>query len=740
MARRSKKTTLNAQLSPVANTVTSFAMQPPTKSRMKVSSAALRQIGEEPRSNRRRRRQISQVDREWQSEVMDYTEKVGELGGLVELQANTLSLCAFPVRRWEPDTASWAANDPIYDDPKDESDDPDPTSETPKKSDKYDERPGNVMRAFVGPYGGSEQLVFTCAYHLYSAGETQLFAHKVVDEELLWEFLSVEELRLEADGTYARYENGMGARVELKEGTDDFYVARLHLPSPRYSGLATSQCKRVLPILQEIVTLTMMVDAVAKSRVSANLLFIPDELSFAADPEPQIDDETDELGDPATPPGDLDDDDAIDEDDLVDELFDHMTAPLTDPSSAARIVPIVIRGKGEYGQYIQVISLARELDMWAQELRMEALGRLAQGLDAPPEAMRGKGSANHWTAANIDSEFIVKHIQPIGRRIAAFLTTAYLRPMLVAYEDMTEEEAENFMVEFDPSPVIARADEAKSARDLSDWLSDEALLAANGFSKADMASGEEVRQRRLWELIRDQGSIYGKLLPFLSGFSDIDPELIGQVGTPLNNEPSQEESPDTESKVDQGQAGDKTKGDKVVDKTSGTETPDKPTGLAISEWDPDVALLVERITTAADQALLRARERATNKVVSFFQKQPEVKLRLQNTAKHRVLASLTSDEIDKLNGGRRKLIDGSWDEYAATTQTWLTDYLLHIGVPLNEAMGRASEATAALVARLNGHAEAGLFLPAKRGVNGLHVANELVADVVEMAVLVGQPA
>lgn len=685
-------------------------MEPPSRT-YKVSSAALRTIGEEPKASRRRRRQISQSDREWQSEALDYAEKVGELGALLELQANTVSLCGFPVRRWDEKSASWQANDPAFDD----TDDP---------SDNYEPKPGNVMRAFIGPDGGTEELIRRAAYHLFSTGETSLLGTPI-DDGILWEFLSVEELRLESDGTYARYSSGFGnERLDFKEG-DDFYTARLHQSSARYSALATCQVKRVLPICQEIVTLTMMVDAIAKSRVSANLLFIPDELTFAPDPEPPSEDE-----DPNTPPGDEDDRDAVDEDSLIDELFDHMTAPLTDPGSAARIVPIIIRGKAEYGKEIRVISLARELDMWAQELRMEALGRLAQGLDAPPEIMSGKATANHWTAANIDSEFIVKHIQPTGRRIAAFITTAYLRPMLIAFEGMSAEEAENYMVEFDPSPVIARADEAKSARDLADWLSDEALLTANGFTKADLASTETLRQRRLWELVKTQPAVYGKLLPLIKGFEDVDTAEIGQVGTPLNNEPVDPNAPDAQnpSKLDQGKSGDTTKGDKVVDKTSGTETPDKPEGLA---------LMIERIATCADQSLLRARERAANRVVSTFQSDPIAKARFASMSKPRVLASLSPQDRQRLTERKVRLLDGAWDDFTAYTRSWISDYLLACGTSVAEAEATAATAAAVLQDRLNTFAEETMFLTVKRGGNGLNVPHDLVTDVVEQAVLAG---
>lgn len=722
-ARRSKREPTTAQLATVATTRTSFAMVPAKRS-YKVSTAALRQIGDESKQSRRRRRQISQSDREWQTDCFDMADKVGELGALLEMQANTLSLCGFPVRRWDEDAAAWVANDPLPEDQKAKDGEP-------KKKDPYDARPGNVMRAFIGPDGGPEELYRRCGYHLFCVGESQLLATKI-DDGLLWEFLSVEELRLQADGTYARYENGFaGQPVVLDEAETDFYTARIHQSSARYSGLATSQVKRVLPILQEIVTLTMMVDAVAKSRVAANMLFIPDELSFAPDPEPS--DEEGEETDADTPPGDQNDDDGVvDEATLIDDLFDHMTAPLIDPGSSARLVPIIIRGKAEYGKEIRVISLARELDMWAQELRMEALGRLAQGLDAPPEAMAGKGSANHWTAANIDTEFIVKHIQPQGRRIAAFLTTAYLRPMLIQYENMTEDEAENWMIEFDPSPVIARADEAKSARDLADWLSDEALLSACGFTKADLANTETLRQRRLWTLVKEAPAVYGRLIHLINGFEDITEDMIGEVGTPLDAEPQTDPSadpadPNADSKNEQGQTGDKTKGDKVVDETSGTETPDKPQQLA---------LLIERIVTAADMSVRRARELVANRAISTFQDDQMVKMRLQNVPKRRILSTLTVEEQQRCAPHVAKLVSGVMEDFTNDTRSWIADHLVRDGMSIPEAEATAGTAAATLAGRLTSFATDTLFAPPLRNGNGLHVATEMVADVVEQAVLV----
>ena len=257
-----------------------------------ISSSALRQISKDTPEAKKARRNRAQTERVWQREAFDYADKVGELGALLTLQSNIVSLCGFPVRRWDDDEADWVANDPDADEigdiePLDVPEPPPPqpnpiTGITPpakpkpkppkkkaKKPEVYDDRPANVMRNFVGPNGGQTDLIRRAAYNLFCAGDcTLLGTPHPKDIGILWEFLSVLELYPNPDGEMVRRRGGVGTAEEKLP--DDNYTGRLYRSDIAYSDLASSEVKRVLPILQEIVTLTMMVDAIAKSRVPAD--------------------------------------------------------------------------------------------------------------------------------------------------------------------------------------------------------------------------------------------------------------------------------------------------------------------------------------------------------------------------------------------------------------------------------------------------------------------------------------
>lgn len=723
-----------------------FAMATPQRTPT-VSSSALRKIGDDSAATRRQRRNRAQTDRTWQIKSFEYTEQVGELGALLTLQSNVVSLCGFPVRRRDPQTGQWLANDPER--PEDQKHDPLPQLEPAKPkpnpitgemmdppdhpklivppetktSSDYDDRPANVMRNFVGPDGEQAELIRIAAWNLFAAGEVTLLG-TAAKLGILWEFLSIEELYPNASGNYVRQRGGAGSPIEALPA--DNYVGRLWRKSARYSDLADSQVKRVLPILQEIVTLTMMIDAIAQSRLSANMLFIPEEMSFSSARSIAAETEEDPAADPDGP------------DDLDDELFEHMTAPTVDQSSAARIVPLVIRGKAEHGAAIRVIELSRTFDEFAQGLRSEALERLGKGLEAPPETIKGKGAVNHWTAANIDSEFIVKHIQPIGQLIAAFLTTGYLRPMLIAYENMSEDDAEDFKIEFDPSPVIARADEAKSAMDLAEWLSDEALLSANGFTKADAASAEAIRQRRLWQLVSGSPAQFGKLLPLISGFETIDPAML----TPAPAAPP----PGAPPPAPPGANGAATNG---VPKTGNQQpaagaprpgTQPKPAGQATTgqamtlDRPATFELLIERLNVAGDAAVARALELAGSRVVSLAQsKAPDLHGRIRNVRKANLMSMCTEGDLAALNTTRPMLLRQSFDGLAVDTRRWVAAHLEADGMSHRAADETGATVANNLVARLGQLTHDNLLTPFTAGDNGLRIPPGLVADVLEAA-------
>lgn len=676
----------------------------------KVSSTALRTIGDEDRTQRRRRRNTAQQDRVWQEKCYEAPLSVAELGYLLQLQANVTALCEFPVRRWNEDVGRWEAND------------------RDAEEVEFDERPEAVMEALVGPNGGRGEVIRKAAYHLFCAGEGIMVGTPIDSGTgIMWEFLSVMEVYPDADGRLVRRRSGMTSE-DIEYLDKDTYVARCLLSSPIYSELADCEVRRVLPIVAEIKSLTQMVDATIKSRIPANILFIPAGMTLHG-------------------VGDTDDAESLasdgergalyDIDSLVDEIYEHVNQSQMDPLSAARLVPLVLVGDGEQGGFIRVIELSRELDGWAQELRTEALTRLARGLDAPPELMSGRANTNHWTSAIIDQDFLVKHIQPIGQLLADFLTVNYLRPMLQTFEDMSEEEAFEWKVVFDPSPVTARADEAKTARDLRDLLSDEAILSANGFDKADEVSQEQRTERRVWELIRLQPTLFAPLLLQLPGFEDWDLDQVleaiaaaataeAAVGV---NETIVNEEGELEDPLPGTKAAETNANEDLVDAESGTETPDRPEGLAA---------LTEALLAEVDLAVDGALTKAGSRLVSHLQgaKDDSLRARAKSARKQTLASTLSRSDLNELGTTPGKLLRGSFDELAATAGLLAFMHMSNLIDDELAAQEAADRIAAQLSAAVEGYVHDHFHDNFKPGPNGHRVPTSLVLSILEDALRV----
>lgn len=409
----------------------------------------------------------------WQMDAYSFAETIGEVGYVVHLTANTVAKCRLrPLVREMQET--------------------DDGQMVRVETDTNDERVWRVLDGLVGPRGGdARELMRMAALHLQIAGEGYLVGTPINGLTLngyVWEFLSMEEVKPDR-GKMKRVR--FGAVGEPEVVNLDGYVARIHRADPRFSELADSPLKRVRTICREIILLTQVVDAVAKARLSAGILFMPWELSWGP------------LQEWENPQSTTDDVDPFEE-----ALIEHLKAPVEDRASAASLVPLLMRGPAHIGQtptmqLMGLVDITRELDEQYQSLRREALERLGAGLDIPPEVMAGKGGLNHWTGYSIDADFIGRHVVPVGQLIADFLTMAYLRPMLVTHEGMTPEEAAKYRLEFDPSPITSRADSGPVSRAAYDRraVSLEAYLRANGLDPADRPTEDETKVRILTDLL-----------------------------------------------------------------------------------------------------------------------------------------------------------------------------------------------------------------------------------------------
>lgn len=587
----------------------SFAMVQPQRAR--VTSAAMQHVGQ----TQARRQQ----DKPWQSRAYELVDGIGELGYLLNTKANMVADCNLLVQGLDEE-ANWTTTDHA-----------------------------GVLRtlaSFVGPQGGQRELKRRAALHLSTAGETHLLG-SVPEEEgdvgIVWEFLSTDELREEGHG-FIRLRDG----AEREQLPAESYLARCWRSHARFSDLADSELRRVIPIAEEVLVLTQLVDAIAKSRLSAGLLYVPNEITFSGE-----DDEAEDIGD-----GDTDEDDGIDE--FTKRLIQHMAAPVEDRTSAAALVPLVMRGPAAIAENVRLIDLARSLDTWAQDLRQEALGRLATGLDSPPEIMSGKsglaGLGGGNVAQSIDTEFIVKHIIPLGELLADFLTFAYLRPMLETFEGMTAEQAMLFRIAFDPSPIQSTGDEGGAAERLHkqapDLVSNESVRNANGLDDSDAPGDDEILERRKWSLITTAPQVFAKaLLPTIKGFESIDLSLL-ETG----EEPA-------------------VPGVGVL----------APTGEE-SDVLPAVAALRLSLAVAADAMLERAVDRAATKVCSRANKlDVETKAAVKAASKQRVLQLLTAEHLTAMGLDTEALLEGAWTPLVERARTWTKVHLVEQGLDTRAA-------------------------------------------------------
>ena len=495
-----------------------------------------------------------------------------------------------------------------------------------------DPRVIRVLTALVGPLGGQEELLRSAALLMEITGDcffvgTPLFeqapnGRRLSTDQYVWEFLSSTELDIEYEDDPAKGHNGRAAKKISKAtrypdgaagkkslgsrksnvGGDLLnpatYIARMWRRDPQFSNKSDSALRKALGICHELIRLTELVEAVANSRLHAGILYIPEEMSFGP------------IDDTMGPDQSLE---SFDE--LTEELELQLTAPIEDHESQASLVPLIMRGKGELGQYIKHFTLDREFDKWAMDLRKEAIDRLAGALNAPREVIEGKSDANHWSGANIDSEFATKTILPLGRTIASFLTVAYLRKMLVECEGMSETTAARYHIIFDASPIIARTDKATLACTL--WekgeISADSLRRHTGFEDNDAPGINERRQRLILDLITAAPVSLGPLLiDKVNGLEDVGERLL-EIEKEKARAAGEKGNPDGRESDDPDGARARDREDENDNRENDEQREERPPG---SESEPDTPS--EAVAVIVSMAMDSIREQVAGDILKEY--------------------------------------------------------------------------------------------------------------------------
>jgi hypothetical protein len=417
---------------------------------------------------------------QWQQEAWEYFDVIGEIKYAFTLVSNVLSR----IRLFAGELA-----DP---------------SQAPKHA--SGDTPGGAaaiaaLQRLDSAFGGQPGLLRDSALNLSVAGECYLVqrpGNSALGIPESWDIRSTDELEINAAGEVflkTRADATQDQKIKLPPTA---FMFRIWRPHPRYSDEPDSSMRGILDACSELLLVNRSFRAIERSRLNAGLLYLPDGLSAASSPDPDVTPEETDDADPGAGVYDLDD--ASDMDDIEEALIEAMTTPIADESSASAVVPLLLRGPAELGQHLQHIKFERVWDAQMTARADKLMDRIMQGLDIPKDIVAGLANVKYTNAQTIDDSLIKSHIEPLAILLCDALTVGYLRPMLKS-AGVSEYDLDNYVVWYDATDVTAKPNHADDAtKGYEDYLiSGQAWRREHGFVDTDAPTPTEVALRMMLE-------------------------------------------------------------------------------------------------------------------------------------------------------------------------------------------------------------------------------------------------
>jgi len=344
-------------------------------------------------------------------------------------------------------------------------------------------------------YGGQAGLLRDAALNLSVVGECYLVQVPERRGQKLpetWDVRSVDELQAQGDNKWSitPRRDLIGAAAN-KPGIinlpPESFVGRIWRPHARFSEEPDSSMRGLLDLMDELLLLNRTYRAMHRSRLNAGLLYIPDGISKAAEADPDLfaDDPEQETPEEAA-------------DTFEEALLEAMSTPIEDESSAAAVVPLLVRGPGAEANNLKYLSFQRSFEDAMNQRYDKLLERILQGLDVPKDTVTGMANIKYSNAIQIDESLYKAHIEPMLLLIADSITVIYLRPYLIS-QGWSQADVERIVVWYDPSSVATRNDRAADADSGYDKkvISGETWRRAHGFTNADAPNPQEMVLRLL---------------------------------------------------------------------------------------------------------------------------------------------------------------------------------------------------------------------------------------------------
>ncbi|QSM01214.1 portal protein [Microbacterium phage NoodlelyBoi] len=335
-------------------------------------------------------------------------------------------------------------------------------------------------------------------------------------DDLVWHALSVTEVKFPSKDE-VEVTMGDDANADtIKATPDDLWLIRVWKPHPRRFWQADSATRSALPVLRELVGLTMHISAQIDSRLAgAGVLIVPDSASQAAKRNANLPIEGEE--DPFTA-----------------SLIKAMMTPISDRSNASAYVPLVWTVPDEAADKFDFLNFAKPLDAEAKSMRDESIRRYALSADAPPELLLGMGGMNHWGQWLAQEDTVRAHIEPPLALICDALTTQYIRVLMREIGTYSDDVIENTVVWYEVEHLIIRPNRGQDARDAhaAGVISDAALRDALGFTEDDAPPmGLDPAVSLAFDLVRAKPD-----LMMDPGLEDVIAQIRAAIGNPTGDD------------------------------------------------------------------------------------------------------------------------------------------------------------------------------------------------------------
>lgn len=372
-----------------------------------ISAAGLRV---RPDESRDMLRALALLRQPWQRIAWNYRDMIGELRFALQYRARALSNVHF----YPAELGPGAEDEPIALALRN-AEDPDaakrvtlPPALCEAAEEELARLPLDSGMSFLGMWSENFDVAGDC--WLYGRTDESGAEH--------WSIESAMKIEISTDGASVYMIDpaaaGQRRKLDLSEDSGE-ELYRLWVPHPVNSMLADSALRATLDTLEDIVSTGREMRAASRSRFSSNGVWMLPFGMFMADGTSS----------------DLSDD--PESNTFASDLTAAITSPITNEGDAGAMAPIILRGhRADIEAAVKgFIRFDREDSPMLIQKLTNALSRMGNSLDIPPEVITGMADVNHWTAWQIDSATAKHHIEPSARLMADSLTTSYLRAALL---------------------------------------------------------------------------------------------------------------------------------------------------------------------------------------------------------------------------------------------------------------------------------------------------------------------